>query len=1682
MAKKTTTKAAKPEVIDTRKTGPLGYKALQLANQAGFSASPEAMDYALNNTDFSYMPQYQSSIEATQDREYTPEELNIGEDIGSFMFDPESYNLYELQNYKDIRAENQPWYAQAAAGITKGAILAGTTFVDGTLGLLDGIYTAINEGRWSGIWDNPVTQAMAKINEFAEEELPNYYTQFQQENPWSADSLFSANTVFDKFVKNLGFMVGAAYSGGLYTKGLSIAAKYIGAIKGLASAAETLGASSKTEAVFKGLGQALKGGKEREVATQLMAKGAQAMESSNATRATKSVIGSFFNAQAEGTIEAVANSNDWTKKQKQRIDDNYQAELSKAQEEYQFDGDYAKLMATVDKLNKGRDAAYKQIEKDRTKMGNADLLFNLPILWAGNIATFSKLYAGGWRAARNEAQTITKATKQALADAKAAVKAGDKDALKRLNEIVQRAEKTGYRGLSAEEKALVEEVQNSYAGGKLGAYGRAILKGPIKEGNEEMAQGAAAEASGLYYQDDVDNIYNAQVHPEAKQKVLNWMSSIGQGISNTYGDPNKWEEGLIGAITGALGSPTIGRKTNSTDQTWLGRGKLVGMSGGLFTEIRDQLKDLEGAERTADHITKTLKDPNFQNRFKHLVAQTHFNDMMEKAVAENSELDFKDAETAAAFEDIMYFKKGNRLDLLKSALANTELFEQEDIDQIVEMTQKQYSAINANVNEDQKQVETLANQLAAANKDYDTKFGEEASNNAFQAFLDAGGNSNTQAVQRYNAFIDARNEAEENINNLQAQLDNYQDRINNSTNVIQSPYIKVSGDETTMMSADEIKEDIQKRAKKINQIIDDISEAQDEIDNTTGGAYTDEQLTTLTWYKVRMKDWERRAAAMSGNLKSFIDTALKNPKFAQSIEDIEALLSYADELGLSAEQKALYGGNIRATKAFLKAGQTIKDILQNLTSTLSTDSESGTGNSRYGIALAKYLASDKEIELEKEDGSKIKMPLGKYLQEAIGSFIDADLTYTTDQKEPIKKMVQDLEKIGEAYSKYDKLLDEYKKNPEKIDQAHAKIDAANETHITNKAAKTIAERFNWDASIGEIARLLDENEADINNMGGMDKFMNSLNDAQKSKIKQALKLNDAVISLNEVVDESDMDENLKNIAKDLIDKESKEANTVAELASALNDALNEGIIKEMADALLDDDVDERVKDDLLTKAEEQLAELFNTSLSDIAASLDRKEKQQEADRKRQEKIEKEIKEQVEKGELPKEETKEDLPQDLTPPVEQDLTPPDDKDLTPPTEPNNDIVIQNGRTRKEAWKPTDNQKQSGGIELGKKGYGNRPQISEYYLHAVDGMSSIDYYTAHPDKIPAGVDKDAFIKYITAVHKFLKARGAFNYVSHQLKPDAEITFELNAELSKDAEVPVVVMKVGDQVIGTIKSQLDFDAYDEAVKKDPNRKDPTVEAQRALYDAIVNQKVPTVKTKVKSLMGGTLPISSKENTVSEIFGNNTPIIGWVNSKTGQITTGNVTRDNNVRQPDGRLGGQIYVLIPANNGNLIPALCYSTPINSLDNEDWYMQQAAKALVECGEYIADWGTNANALQKWLPIGDIHINFQYYDDIAKKAVDVDDLGKADRVSINYLDADGKRRYYTLRLKNGVISKTDAIAAIRNIAKDNSLTTNIDKNKLTDTDYINHMSKYLHTNLMVGEQGQHTMNDWFTYES
>lgn len=53
---------------------------------------------------------------------------------------------------------------------------------------------------------------MNAVNEWSEKALPNYYTYAETNGPWY-NNIFTANFLGDKFLKNLGFMIGAAYSG-----------------------------------------------------------------------------------------------------------------------------------------------------------------------------------------------------------------------------------------------------------------------------------------------------------------------------------------------------------------------------------------------------------------------------------------------------------------------------------------------------------------------------------------------------------------------------------------------------------------------------------------------------------------------------------------------------------------------------------------------------------------------------------------------------------------------------------------------------------------------------------------------------------------------------------------------------------------------------------------------------------------------------------------------------------------------------------------------------------------------------------------------------------------------------------------------------------------------------------------------------------------------------------------------------------------------------------------------------------------------------------------------------------------------------------------------------------------------------------------------------------------------------
>lgn len=345
--------------IDLTKTGPVSYRELQMLNG---SLPQESEANSLLPDDI--------GVTSTLSRAGKVNYTETPSDWGNSMFDSGVANQYEFENYGDYRGERQPWYAKIGAGLAKGVVLAGTTFLNGTVGLVAGVGTAVTEGRWSGLWDNDFSRAMDSINKGAEEVLPNYYTQDELNQPWYTN-IFTANFWGDKFIKNIGFTVGAFYSGGIYSNAIM---------------------------------QAVKAG-------------------SRATSMVTSGVGSVISAVNEGSIEALNAANEFEEKYKTALDDEFRQRLEAIQAEYNanagkelvrmggdsqgfYDPAYVKYKEAIERERNNYNQALAKLEEDKAKVGNATLLMNIPILTASNFYQFGKLYSRGFNTARRTADIV----------------------------------------------------------------------------------------------------------------------------------------------------------------------------------------------------------------------------------------------------------------------------------------------------------------------------------------------------------------------------------------------------------------------------------------------------------------------------------------------------------------------------------------------------------------------------------------------------------------------------------------------------------------------------------------------------------------------------------------------------------------------------------------------------------------------------------------------------------------------------------------------------------------------------------------------------------------------------------------------------------------------------------------------------------------------------------------------------------------------------------------------------------------------------------------------------------------------------------------------------------------------------------------------------------------------------
>lgn len=581
---------SKIKEIDVTKTGPQSYRDLQKANEAAYQSAASESMFSNMKAPHSYV---QPSDVIYEGGEYSPlyRQSKGADTYGSSMWDKPSVNEEEYQNLADIRAENQPWYAQIGAGLAKGAILAGTTFLDGTIGLLFGAGTAIGEDRMSGLWDNDFSKAMQSVNEWSEQALPNYYTKEEQEQPWY-ENIFTANFLGDKFIKNLGFTVGAFYSGGLEAAG----------IKGLGKLA-TVGA--------KRLGAGIKTLKGISEASSIVASG----------------LGSVTSAVNEGRIEALNNSKDWFELHKAQLDDEYAQRIQAITNQYEGTEIYDQLMQAE---KESYNAALGRLSEDRLKMGNADLLMNIPILTASNIIQFGKLYANGFKTARKATNIVGKA--------------------------------------------------GEYTAGttRLGAT-TAITKGALSEGTEEILQGAASRIAGNYYSTDVNNFYKAKTNRQASQETLDWVKSFAEGINETVNDGSSWEEFFIGSLTGALGMPRFRGMKNAQG----GFQSPITIEGGAINEWREYSKKIARENEIANYMNNRINSPEFKNYYQGLIRHNKYQNDMNQAAEQGDEFNFKNAEHAQLISDVAMFDQAGKIEDLKSAINEASGTSQEDLESIV---------------------------------------------------------------------------------------------------------------------------------------------------------------------------------------------------------------------------------------------------------------------------------------------------------------------------------------------------------------------------------------------------------------------------------------------------------------------------------------------------------------------------------------------------------------------------------------------------------------------------------------------------------------------------------------------------------------------------------------------------------------------------------------------------------------------------------------------------------------------------------------------------------------------------------------------------------------------------------------------------------------------------------------
>lgn len=1015
--------------IDITKTGPAGFRQLQAANNLEEETySPEVQDFLdrrkqrLANTTL-YNPYADTEWTMESSLSAGSADRVTGDDYwGQSMWDSPTATAQQYQQLGDVRAENQPWYAQISAGIGKGVLTAVTTAAE-TAGLLygvgQGIYNASTNAHGlgmgseflNGLWDNPITNALQKINDVSEELMPNYYTQYEQEH-----TVFNANFIGDKIIKNMGFMVGVYYGGipaaSLIGKiGTSVVkARRAAALMeraGMADrAAEIMQQAGKNTALAKKMLAAEKLTDADRAARWLKATD-KVTSAAQTTRSTAQVLGVVGSAVSEGAIEAINNSRDWYNLAVAKEQDQYQQELQQAESM----PDSPEKQQLLQALNKKHQDQLNKIEQGRVDMGNMDLLLNLPVLIASNALQYAKLYSRGFDSSRRMMGTWS----------------------------------SGY-SLKGSLKNSTLKSPRSRIGAAFNALGKSNF-----EGLEEYFQRAASDGAGNAVDAALERYRESGKSEESRAEVADYISQFGQSVVNNLQDHGAREEYLVGFLSSMIGMPVFGSQTKNA---YIGKGKAFGLAGGLYGNYKDYTDAMDQENKLATYLNERVKDPKFKALYDNLRKRSDFEKYLQGALNDNEKKEFKDLQFEQLFNDINAAASSGHLAEFKEMIGYNKDYTDEELSNIVKLT----TSVTTATQQKKQDIDRAGYIEQMLDSDHSGKDNEEL-------------------------------EAEYYAIQERLKKDDYKDKY-------EGPYVSTVNGQMIGMDASEegrkkMRGLLEENKNKLLQSIDDYLKIRDNIDIETDGQLTDDQISELTFMRMKIQDADIRSDEMTKQLLEGIPDLKYNIENLQKKQQNElgrqkVFLQRSEEAvrkNPSEENKKELEEQKKTVKKAESQLQGVNNLLKMLEFLDETQDTSllermsylkgyyGNNYKRLLTDLGHFdLSNSTEKTLNSDELQGIMQNLSTFM--ALQSVIQNSTNIGAQQKEKLSSALYDLWRLGHEKKEYNKRLRKFLGDSSLLQGEEAEREKKRIKDKVEETANSLSEQIKTVHTMTELENIL----------------------------------------------------------------------------------------------------------------------------------------------------------------------------------------------------------------------------------------------------------------------------------------------------------------------------------------------------------------------------------------------------------------------------------------------------------------------------------------------------------------------------------------------------------------------------------------------------------------------------------